>query len=174
VIQRYMVFDVESNGLHGLGFAVGWVHLAYDDESGQFEITEPEIAVAPTPAPTDPWVIEHVLPALPPPTHLDIAGIRERFTTRHYQMSLQYARLAADVVWPVESNFLRYCHTENFPGWRAPYPLIDIASVRLGAGLDPLGDELRLPVELPIHNPLADARQSARLLAQALSRSPRP
>jgi hypothetical protein len=49
-----------------------------------------------------------------------------------------------------------------------PYPLVDVASVRLAAGLDPLGAYDRTAGELPVHNPLADARQSARLLLEAL------
>ena len=78
--------------------------------------------------------------------------------------------LAADVCWPVEANFLRAC-IEDDPirrTWEGPYPLIDIASVRLAAGFDPLGTEPRRDDEMPARNPLADARQSARLLAEAL------
>ena len=41
----------------------------------------------------------------------------------------------------------------------------------LCAGMDPMATYDRLPAELPRHDPLADARQSARLLVEALRRS---
>jgi hypothetical protein len=78
--------------------------------------------------------------------------------------------LAADCAWPVEARFLAAC-VDDQPeqrAWEGPYPLIDIASVRLAAGLDPLATVERLPSEMPAHDPLADARQSARLLIEAL------
>jgi hypothetical protein len=40
----------------------------------------------------------------------------------------------------------------------------------LSAGMNPLATYDRTPSELPRHNPLADARQSARLLSEALAR----
>jgi hypothetical protein len=42
----------------------------------------------------------------------------------------------------------------------------------MAVGMDPLGTNERLPNELPIHDPLADACQSARLLIQALNKWP--
>ena len=79
--------------------------------------------------------------------------------------------LVADCPWPVEARFLLACVEDAWPtrNWEGPYPLIDVASVRLAAGLDPLGQGDRLPGELPAHDPLADARQSARLYLEALA-----
>jgi hypothetical protein len=51
-----------------------------------------------------------------------------------------------------------------------PYPLHEIASFMTAAGMDPMATYARLPDELPKHHPLADARQSARLLWLAVSR----
>jgi hypothetical protein len=50
-----------------------------------------------------------------------------------------------------------------------PYPLHDLASILLAHGRDPLAKNERLPEELPEHDPLNDARQSARLLHEVLS-----
>lgn len=47
------------------------------------------------------------------------------------------------------------------------YP--EIASVMLSAGMDPMAKYERQASELPAHEPLANARQSARLLAEALN-----
>ena len=76
------------------------------------------------------------------------------------------AVLVADHPFPVETRFLDGLTRH---GVAMPYPLIDVASVRLAAGFDPIGTEPRLRNEEPAHNPLADARQSARLLLEALA-----
>jgi hypothetical protein len=75
------------------------------------------------------------------------------------------------VPWPVEAHFLSECVADRPQEreWQGPYPLLDVASVRLAAGLDPLATVDRLPSELPAHDPLADSRQSARLLVEALT-----
>jgi len=74
----------------------------------------------------------------------------------------------------VEARFLIQCIEDDHYAreWWGPYPLIDVASLRMAAGLDPLGTEERIELlgELPEHDPLADARQSARLLVDAIGR----
>jgi len=165
----YLVFDVESDGLHGEGFAVGWVAIEPDRVGGVPILWEDGIAVAPAPT-ANAWIRENVLPHLPEPTHPDARSVRDAFWRVWDHWSAKGARLAADVAWPVEARFLAAC-VDDAPAtraWSGPYPLIDISSVRLAAGKDPLGEEARLAEELPAHNPLADARQSARLLAEAL------
>jgi hypothetical protein len=175
--QFYMVFDVESVGLHGEGFAVGWVVV--DTEGGE---------VACGAHACDPrgrenasgddegraWVLANV-----PHSVWGLGGrwdagtayqAREAFWEDWQAWKAKGAILAADCPWPVEARFLAACVDDDPEArrWGGPYPFIDVASVRLAAGLDPLGTEERLPSELPIHDPLADARQSARLLIEAL------
>lgn len=165
-MKAILVFDVESNGLHGEGFAVGWV-VVHDQET----VAE-GIAVSRTHDPLTPWVVEHVLPALPRWTHETEKDVRDRFWGVWIDCCRQGPTLmAADVAWPVEARFLAACVDDHRAEreWDGPYPLVDIASVRLAAGLDPLAEVERLPNELPAHNPLADARQSARLLLEALA-----
>lgn len=79
--------------------------------------------------------------------------------------------MAVEVGYPVETNFLSLCLNANDSreGFN-PYPLVDISSLRLAAGLDPLATEARQDDELPRHHPLMDARQSARLLFEAIAR----
>jgi hypothetical protein len=69
----------------------------------------------------------------------------------------------------VEGRFLNACIDQNRRQrtWQGPFPLIDIASVRMTAGVGKSVEE-RLEDELPVHNPLADARQSLRILREAL------
>lgn len=80
------------------------------------------------------------------------------------------ALLVADCCWPVEARFLAAC-VDDAPltrEWEGPYPLHDLASIILAKGGDPLATRERLPDELPAHDPLCDARQSARLLIEAM------
>ena len=174
-----MVFDVEAVGLHGEGFAVGYVII--DTKTG--EEIDSGIVTAPddlSPGLPDDraWIREHVVPVLD--THVprerslkcsSAAAVRRFFWDMWAFWRAQGAWLAADVAWPVEARFLAACiDDDRGRSMKGPYPLIDIASVRLAAGFDPLAHEDRWATELPAHNPLADARQSARLLLKALVR----
>jgi hypothetical protein len=77
----------------------------------------------------------------------------------------QGAWLVANCTWPVDTNFLSACvrdsgATAEFEG---PNPLIDIASFAALMGDNPTERVKRLPAEMPMHHPLADARCAARL-----------
>ena len=164
----FMVFDVESIGLHGEGFAVAWTVV--NREGSRLA----ECCMACDPAMcsgTDEsrlWVSENV-PALectsPTPQHL-----RNTFWHDWRYWADQGAVLVADCAWPVEANFLSACVKLNLAEreWQGPYPLHDLASVLLALGADALAVTERLPDELPAHHPLMDARQSARQLVEAL------
>lgn len=171
--MRWMVFDVESVGLHGEGFAVGWVLI--DDRgieyaSGHYAC-DPREARAESPESLA-WVQKNC-------SHPVNCEGPLLVRTAFYENYRDYngrdipgrtCTLAADVPWPVEARFLAQVF-DDYPERRghAPYPLIDIASVRLAAGLNPLATCRRYPEEMPAHSPLADARQSARLLLEALN-----
>ena len=166
--DKFMVFDVESIGLHGEGFAVAWVVVNRDGD----RLGEGCMACDPGQcAGTDKsrqWVAANV-PSLevtsPTPQHL-----RNTFWHEWRHWADQGAVLVADCAWPVEANFLSACvklnHAER--EWQGPYPLHDLASVLLANGADALAVTDRLPDELPAHHPLMDVRQSARQLLAAL------
>ena len=169
-MDYFVSFDVESGGLHGQGFAVGAVAIRSGVEVDTFfgfaPCTIPAVADAE-------WVNENVMPALPKVVTHDTPYLLRRAWWHWYQQHRTAgAILVADCPWPVEANWLSACVADDpvMRAWHGPYPLIDVASVRLAKGLDPLATEGRLPNELPVHNPLADARQSARLLLEALAR----
>jgi hypothetical protein len=165
----YMVFDVESVGLQGEGFAVGWVVI--DSEGVEEESASmccPSWAARGTEKARQ-WLRDNC-----PVASCGNLGspleVRCAFWRAWQEWKAKGATLAADVPWPVEARFLIECVNDDPVSreWEGPYPLIDIASVRHAAGLDPLGKEERLGGETPEHDPLADARQSARLLVEAL------
>jgi hypothetical protein len=164
----FLVFDVESVGLHGEGFAVGWVVVTPDDE-----LDRGRLACDPVDAQgTDEdraWIGAN-LPRLPA-NCASPHEVRGRFWDVWREWKARGAVLVADCAWPVEARFLAACVDDDREArkWAGPYPLHDVATARLAAGLDPLASEERRPGEEPKHCPLADARQSARLFLEALS-----
>jgi hypothetical protein len=164
----WMVFDCESIGLHGETFAVGYVVINCEGK----EMGRACWACYPDEAKGSDegrrWVKENV-PSLVR-THTGPKYIRGAFWEAWLWWKDKGTVLCADCAWPVETRFLAACVDDN-PStrtWEGPYPLYDLASLRLAAGFNPLAVEERLPHELPVHNPLADALQSARLLVETL------
>jgi hypothetical protein len=170
----FFVMDCESVGLHGETFAVGWVVVSPDGVEHDHGMMACPMASArgTSDADIDPnraWVAANV-PVLTP-SHDNPLQVRDAFWTTWLPWKDSGAVLAADCAWPVEARFLAACvddHGGTDREWQGPYPLHEIASFRLAAGFDPLATVDRLPDELPVHDPLADARQSARLLVEAL------
>ena len=177
-MTKRMVFDVESVGLHGEGFAYGYV--LYEDGT---EIGMGAVACPPTAARGDAddlkWVQENVrLPvnAVPVSTPREV---RESFWQLWEGAKAEGFELWTDCGWPVEANFLSACIADDPQArkWAGPYPLLDVANIIKAAGRDPLATTPRLPSEEPAHDPLADARQSARLLFECfevVDPNPRP
>lgn len=171
--QLFMVFDVESIGLHGEGFAVGYVVVNRAGET----LAEDTMACDPAHAggtlTNREWVAANV-PAMAY-DHPTPAAVRHAFWNRWMRWKEKGAVLVADCCWPVEARFLAAC-VDDFRAreWEGPYPLHDLASVLLALGRDPLATNERLPNEKPAHHPLNDARQSARLLVAAIARAEQP
>lgn len=113
--------------------------------------------------------------------------LREFFWSAWLDEKKSGAKLWADVTWPVEVRFLGQCvedarpkaggsqeriaarmtrsMPESLRGWEGPYPLYDVATFMLARGVEQKLNA-RLSEEMPVHHPLADARQSARLLVE--------
>lgn len=170
--QAYFVFDVESVGLHGGAFAVagcicadtGAIQSGFifacdmDDVAGSEEDTA--------------WVKTNV--PLLPITHRSARGIRDAFWEEWSKAKKQYPniRMAADCGWPVEARFLCACIDDERAArrWEGPYPFVEISSIMMAAGMDPMKEYPRTPSEMPKHNPYTDSVQSARLLFEAIER----
>lgn len=171
-----MVFDVESVGLHGEGFAVGFVVIkgGMEVDSGAFGCPQSyaldDAGNLPPHVSSDrQWVGENVpdVGALGSPF-----VVRERFWNVWSTWKSKGAVLAADCAWPVEGRFLNACVdiATDLRRWDGPYPLIEISTLLLAAGFDPMASFPRGENELPMHHPLADARQSARLMMMAIDK----
>jgi len=166
----FFVFDVESIGLHGEAFAVaGGVYSAADGAAqNEFAFAcSPDIAVGEF---SDrKWVMENVPPILV--THRNPRLVRAEFFQEWIAAKQRYPgiQMAAECLWPVEARFMCLCISDGAGrNWDGPYPFVEISSVMMAAGMDPMVTYERTPSEMPAHNPLGDARQSARLLATAL------
>lgn len=164
--KLFFVFDVESVGLYGEGYAYGFVVV---NENG-VELDAGRCSCNPNCADGDSggraWVATNcpeIYQSEPTPK-----AVRCRFSAEWEEWREQGAIMVADCPWPVEARFLADCVRDlDMPG---PYPLIDVASVVLAAGGDPTAEFSRNKNELPKHDPLCDARQSARVLIEHLIR----
>lgn len=167
------VFDVESMGLHGEGFAVGGGIFNLENGAAvrEFRYFTPFEPISASEE-NRKWVIENIPPMQV--THWATHGVRGAFWDEWELAKVAYPGICmwAECGWPVEARFLAMCVADQTKEryWNGPYPLHEIATVMQVAGMNPMGEYPRQPPELPKHDPLADARQSARLLSEALSK----
>lgn len=170
--KLFFVFDVESIGLFGEAYAVGYSVV----ERSGIERAASCYYVDPLDCSGDAdghaWVKKNA-PSLGGNRDAELlasaAELREVFVGQLQQWQARDAVVAADCPFPVEAKFLLDCRRQLGHGFRSPYPLIDVASVVMAAGMDPTATFPRMDRELPIHDPLADARQSARILINCLN-----
>lgn len=167
--MRLISFDAESNGLHGAAFAIGAVMIEGDVVSEFF-------ARCPIDGPVDPWVAEHVLPALSDAsvTHDTAREMRDAFWLWLASRKAG-AVIVCDCGWPVEAGLLSACVADDpARAFAGPYPLHEVATLLLAAGMDPLGNyadkvlnEAERAAHRP-HHPVDDARLSALCAVEAL------
>jgi len=160
----FFVLDVESIGLYGEGFAAGFCVVNINSVEVQSGLYSCDPGKADGGAEGRLWVSNNV----PQLVHNERNPYEVR---RQISEKIEYwkkwgAIICADCSWPVEANFLLQCVSDKLLS--GVYQFHDIASIMLAKGMDPTATYDRKPTELPVHNPLCDARQSARLLIEAL------
>lgn len=165
----YFIFDVESIGLHGEGFAVaGGIYKEGGNAIREFTYACPPLNATGNREDRD-WVHANVVSI--PPTHNYPNEVRQAFWTEWLNAKNKFngIQMYVECGWPVEARFLNLCvdDSKDSRNWQGPYPLHEIASVMLAAGMDPMATYDRQFKELPAHHPLADARLSARLFFEA-------
>lgn len=152
-------FDVESDGLYGDGFAFGAVVM---DQQGR-EIDTAELCCLQ--GVTDPWVQENCLPFLADMPQATTRDEVRRCFWNFYMKWKGQCHIFCDVAYPVDASFLRQCAQSCHGELDAPYPLLDVASIMLGCGEDPLTDgKTYTGLTGDAHCPLFDARVSAHKL----------
>jgi len=163
---KFMVFDVESAGPLGEGFAVGWVVV----DSDGAELASGVAHCPPTAATgnkgTGASVAENVSPHLAEPTHSKPREVRDAFWREWLRWRERGTQLVADACWPVETTFLSACVQDDVQR-KAPYPLIDIRSMALALGRSDEIARLELHTQ-PVHDSLVHVRTSARNMVDML------
>lgn len=169
-MDRLISIDAETNGLAGQAFAVA---LTLTDRTGELDHA---VYRCPITEPVNPWVAEHVLPAITDlPVNVDsyprlLAAIDATIS----RWGGKATPLIAHVAWPVEARLLLDVFTDERI-WDGPYPLIDVAPVLLAHGHDPTSvDTYNTAHGIPTpqgspHNPLYDARAAERCLRHLLA-----
>lgn len=154
-----LVFDVESTGLHGSGFAVGAIIVnRVGTEVDRFELKSKEGEQL-----ANDWVKQNVIPHLEdmPFCNTD-REMRDAFYD-FYMKHKETAEIWSDCNFPVETNFLSEIVKDDFEArqWNMPYPLKDISTI-VDIDLDRV-KESGLN-KLRKHNPLDDAIASTKCL----------
>lgn len=168
----FFVFDVESIGIHGQAFAVaGGVYDRDGNALHEFSYHCSSV-LADGESDDREWVAANVTVSDHSTGCISLIELRNNFWSEWLNAKQKWPEItmAVECGWPVEARFLNTCIDDDRGkrNWSGPYPMHEIASIMLAAGMDPMASYERLPSELPAHEPLADARQSARLLATAL------
>lgn len=167
----FFVFDAESIGLHGEHFAVaGGVYLPNGAAQWEFRYACSAEYCRGDESDRE-WVNENV--PMIDATHRGGLSMRDAFWEQWMKAKAQYPgiAMAAECAWPVEAGLVARCIADDPDRkWQGPYPFHEIASFMAAAGMDPMANYDRMPSEMPKHDPLADARQSARLLAEAIAK----
>lgn len=163
----HFVFDIESVGLYGKGFAAGIVVIDRDKKILEKRYLDCPVHAAEGRKEDFEWVLENVCPYLPPTIALPkdcIANhystpffVRQAFWGQYVYWKDKGAKFWADCGYPVEAGFLRDCVADDPTNrtWEAPYPLHDIATLKLAKGLDPIA-AYGLPKEQQ-HNPVCES-----------------
>lgn len=170
--QLYVVFDVESIGIHGEAFAVGYVVIdAFCGRELESDYWHCDPSCAQGVLEDRKWVNENILSTVSfnKPSLADPYQVQNAFWEKWLEWKARGAELVADCQWPVEARFLAACVDLDPVNrkWQGPYPLHEVATALLLAGRNPHEEYARLPSELPKHHPVCDARQSARLFIEA-------
>jgi hypothetical protein len=167
--KLFFIIDVESVGLHGDAFAVGGgVFMPNGSALWEFRYACPINECEGVESDRQ-WVKDNCPPI--EATYQIPRSLRDAFWAVWQKAKSEGATMAADCLWPVEGRFVAKCIDDDPESrrWEGPYPFMEISSVLMASGMDPLGQYDRSESE-PKHDPLGDARQSARMLANALSK----
>lgn len=165
-MKNKLVFvDAETDGLYGSFLTVGLAAMDMEGniiERAYYGIRRENLRV------TDVWTRENVLPVL---GDYEACENEDELLEKAWTFWMRYQQEAyavADVVSPVEARLFMQCvqKNETMRKWQAPFPLLDLASMLMAAGYDPLIDRNRLlgrTAASEKHNALYDALTAAEI-----------
>lgn len=162
-MKNKLVFvDVESDGLYGSVLTVALVATDWygnEIERAYYGICKENMNV------TQPWVVENVLPRL---GEYEACTSEDEVLKKAWEFWMRYqpeAYAVCDVGYPVEMRLFQACvqRVTIAESMQAPFPLIDISSILLAKGYDPLIERKKLLNEYNLemeHNALYDVEVS--------------
>lgn len=150
--------DAETDGLYGDVWAIGAVVA---DGSGEIVAT---FAGQIDPASvSNEWVRENVVPFVSLPRYESARALRDAFWA-FWLAHRECATCIADFGSPIESGLFRTCVADDPDArqWLGPYPLHEVGTALLCAGIDADIDRVEFSGLLGLvkHNPVDDARAS--------------
>ena len=171
--MKKLIFDVESDGLYGEGFAVAYIVLDENNNIIEFDSVMANIEIK------NDWVKENVLPSL---DTKKVVKTTKELRSIFYKVLQQNndCEIYSDVNFPVETNFLSDIVRDDLDNraFNMPYPLYDISTLcdinisrektfnsALFNNFPQLLNSKSL-YELKEHNPLHDSLASAYLLTK--------
>lgn len=151
--KNIFMFDVESDGLYGHGFAVGTVVATPDGEIIDTFEMKSNVSI------TDNWVKENVLPHL---GDMPSCETSKELRTKFYDFYMKYKNsciVYSDCNFPVETNFLTEVvrDDEDNRKWEMPFPLMDVATVKNINVSRNYFYKVNTGKKIRQHNPLDDA-----------------
>ena len=166
--KKLVFFDAETDGLYGDFISVGM--LAVDENGEEIEreycgIKKENLQLK------DEWTIANVLPRIG--EYCDCENESE-LLDRVWAFWMKYredAYAIADVPYPVECRLFQKCVEKDLKerAMSAPYPLLDLSSILLAAGVDPLASRIDLMPENTagnVHNAIFDVEMSKEIFMQ--------
>lgn len=160
--DKLVFVDVETDGLYGKFLTVAMVVTDWagnELEQIYYGIRREKMHV------TEPWVAENVIPKLGKYETVENEVELLQKAWRFWERYSEDAYAVCDVGYPVETRFFAACvmQDEKECAMRAPFPLIDLSSLVLAKGYDPLIKREELIVDCEnekVHNALYDVKVS--------------
>ena len=170
--NKLVFLDVETDGLYGSFLTVALI--ATDWEGNELEraylgIRREKMHI------TEPWVEENVLPRL---GEYEPVDTEEELLRKAWDFWLRYreeAYAVCDVGYPVEARFLKACVELDVKqnAMLAPFPLVDLSSLILAKGYEPLINREELVADYEStkqHNELYDVEVSIEVWKKLMSK----
>lgn len=163
-MKNKLVFvDAESDGLYGPFLTVGMLVTdlyGHEIERAYYGIKKKNLHI------TDAWTRQHVLPLMGDYEGCNGEGELLEKVWVFWMRYEQWAYAVADVAFPVESRLFECCvrRNEKERKGHGPFPLLDMSSLLLAKGIDPLQERaalLKQPLSGGQHNALYDVMVSA-------------
>lgn len=170
----FLSFDVETNGIHGAAFAVGAVLMQADGK-----LLSSFSGRCPIRGRTHPWVKKYVIPELKELKREfnGVKAMREAFWQWYVKNKTKADFVVVNNGYPIEARWLLAAQADDLDtrAEQHPYPLLELNSLLLAAGIKPLADKNSFVSEEMAgqakqhHNPLWDAKVAVTAAVKALT-----